>query len=227
MALRSDHEHTPEEERQIRDAALDQTGEASFPASDPPSSNPSPDDHSARDRRLGHRELNIDIYSDFVCPWCYVGTMRLEAVLLSFGASLTVDVRHHPFLLHPDAPPEGVALAVELERRHGADAESRLERVKSEARNSGIPLHLSVRSRMYPTVAAHTLVRHARERGRHRTLVRGLFEAYFVELRNIADVDVLIDVAAKHGIAADETERLATDADELNRTRLDVHWGPP
>jgi hypothetical protein len=162
--FRRDHEHTPDEERQIRDAALDQTVDASFPASDPPSSNPSPDDHSARDQRLGHRELHIDIYSDFICPWCYVGTMRLEVVLSSFGPSLTVDVRHHPFLLHPDAPLEGVPLAAELERQRRADVDTRLERVEAEARRSGIPLHLSARSRVYSTIAVHTLVRQARER---------------------------------------------------------------
>jgi len=219
---RPDHDHTPDEERRIRDAALAQTVDASFPASDPPSSNPNPDNHSARDRRLGHREVNIDIHSDFVCPWCYLGAMRLESVLLSFGTSLTVDVRHHPFLLYPDAPPEGVALGGELERQHGAQAASRLERVESEALRSGIPLHLSVNSRVFPTVAAHTLVRHARGHGRDRTLALGLYEAYFVESRNIADVEVLIEIAATHGFAAEETRRLVTDIEELNRTRLEA-----
>jgi predicted DsbA family dithiol-disulfide isomerase len=216
------HKHTPDEERQIRDAALDQTVVASFPASDPPSSNPSPDDHSARDQRVGRRELNIDIYSDFVCPWCYLGTMRLEGVLSSLGTSLTVDVRHHPFLLHPDAPLEGVALAAELERQQDGTSENRVERVKTEAQRSGILLQLSAESRVYPTVAAHTLVRHARARGRHRTLVRELFETYFVESRNIADAGVLIDVASRHGFAAHETERLIADDQELNVTRLDA-----
>jgi predicted DsbA family dithiol-disulfide isomerase len=167
-------------------------------------------------------DLEIDIYSDIVCPWCFIGTRRLESVLDSLEDERKIVVRHHPFLLHPDAPPEGLDLRQMLADRYGTDPESMLRRVEAAARESGIPLDLSKQRRTYSTIAAHTLSRHAEARGTQRGLHEALFTAYFLDARNIADPAVLSDVAARHGFAADEAERLAEDDAEIARTQADV-----
>ncbi|HEY9514618.1 MAG TPA: DsbA family oxidoreductase [Gemmatimonadaceae bacterium] len=166
--------------------------------------------------------LQIDLYSDIACPWCFIGTRRLEAVIASFGDDLDVIVRHHPYLLHPDAPPEGVDLAEMLARKYGADPRSMFARVEAAARGAGIPLDYSKLTYAYPTIAAHTLLRHAYEKGTQRALTDALFVAYFLDARNVADVEVLVDVATRHGFTADEVRALVRDEGELARTRSEA-----
>jgi predicted DsbA family dithiol-disulfide isomerase len=166
--------------------------------------------------------LEIDIYSDIVCPWCFIGTRRPESVLESLDDHRKIVVRHHPFLLHPDAPAEGLDLRQTLVSRYATDPEPMLRRVEAAAQESGIPLDLSKLRRTYSTIAAHTLLRHAEGRGTQRGLHEALFAAYFLEARNIADPGVLGDVASRHGFAAGEAERLASDEEEIARTLVDV-----
>lgn len=65
--------------------------------------------------------VEVDVYSDIVCPRCFIVARRLHAVLASFGGALRADVRHHPYLLHADAPPEGIDLGDMLASKYGAE----------------------------------------------------------------------------------------------------------
>ena len=166
--------------------------------------------------------LEIDIYSDVVCPWCFIGTRRLESVLASFGDSLDVTVRHHPYLLHPDASPEGIDLRAMLARKYGMDPARMFDRVEAAARDAGIPLDFSTQTRTYSTVAAHTLLRHAEEKGTQRALADALFAAYFLEGRNVDDPGVLADVAAGYGFSEPEVRALVADDAEAARTHQEA-----
>jgi predicted DsbA family dithiol-disulfide isomerase len=162
--------------------------------------------------------LLIDTYSDIVCPWCFIGTRRLQLAIGSLDPVPPVELRYRPYLLHPDAPPDGIDLRDMLSQKYGGDPRRMFERVEAAARDAGIPLDFSRLSRTYSTLAAHTLLRHAREKGTQRELADALFTAYFIDARNISDADVLADVAGKHGFAEGEVERLTGDDDELVRT---------
>jgi predicted DsbA family dithiol-disulfide isomerase len=162
--------------------------------------------------------LQIDAYSDIVCPWCFIGTRRLQYAIGSLDPVPPVELRYRPYLLHPDAPPDGIDLRDMLSQKYGGDPRRMFERVEAAARDAGIPLDFSRLSRTYSTLAAHTLLRHAREKGTQRELADALFTAYFIDARNISDADVLADVAGKHGFAEGEVERLTGDDDELVRT---------
>ncbi|HET8771098.1 MAG TPA: DsbA family oxidoreductase [Gemmatimonadaceae bacterium] len=164
-------------------------------------------------------DLHIDVFSDISCPWCFIGTRRLESVLADLPDHQRVIVRHHPYQLHPDAPAGGIDLPAMLRERYGADPTTMFARVEEAAAGAGIALDLSAQPRAYDTAAAHTLIRHAGEKGTQRALVDALFVAYFVGARDISDIAVLSDVAERHGFACDETQRLVTDPDELAYTR--------
>lgn len=163
--------------------------------------------------------VQIDLYSDIVCPWCFVGTRRLEAAIASLEDGLAVEVRHHPYLLHPDAPPDGIDLREMLARKYGADPQRIFERVETAARASGIPLDFSKQSRTYSTLAAHTLLRHAAGKGTQRALADALFTTYFLEAGNISATDVLVDVAAGHAFTDEEVKRLVGSDGEIAETR--------
>jgi len=164
--------------------------------------------------------LTVDVFSDVVCPWCYVGTERLERLLAAQSAAdEPVSVVHHPYMLDPNTPEEGKDVPAMLRRKYGVDPRQLWARVEAQAREVGITLDLSRQPRSYPTARAHTLIRHALGKGTQRALARALFEANFIDARNIADPVVLAEVAAGHGFSSDETTRLLDDEAELEATR--------
>jgi predicted DsbA family dithiol-disulfide isomerase len=162
----------------------------------------------------------IELFTDIVCPWCFLGNERLERVLAASGQAAVVS--HHPFLLDPQTPPEGKDIPAMLRQKYGVDPKQVWGRLEAEARKSGIEVDLSKVRFSYPTIRAHTLVRLAAAKGTQRALVRDLFRANFLEARNIGDLDVLTEIAARHGFAADEVAGLLTDERELAVTRHDA-----
>jgi predicted DsbA family dithiol-disulfide isomerase len=162
-------------------------------------------------------DLQIDVVTDIVCPWCLIGVARLERAIFETGTSARII--HHPFFLDADVPPEGIDVADKLRQRYGGDPSAMFARVEAEARKSGIPLDLSKQPRQRPTAAAHTLIRHALDKGTQPALAMALFEAHFLAGRNIADPDTLAEIGTAHGFAAEEALGLATDPAELAITR--------
>ena len=166
--------------------------------------------------------LLIDVYADIVCPWCFIGFRRLNAAVQSTGRAGDVAIRHRPFMIHPDAPPEGIDLWTMLERKYGTDPKRLFERVEAAALETGIPLDLSKQRRTYSTISAHTLLRHAGERGTQHALTDSLFTAYFLHAKNIGEPEVLATIAARHGFTAEEVIRLVHDPNESVLTRQEV-----
>lgn len=166
--------------------------------------------------------LVIDVFTDIVCPWCLIGNRRLENALAGPDAPKDVVVRHHPFQLDPSTPPEGRNVPEMLRRKYGADPKQMFARVEAEAHASGIPLDLAKQPNSYPTLAAHTLVRHAATRGTQRALMDELFGAHFLEAKNVNDPATLGAIASGHGFDVDEAIALVQDRDELAKTRSET-----
>ncbi len=167
-------------------------------------------------------QLTIDVVSDLVCPWCYIGTRRLDQVLKSMPEATPALVRYRPFLLDSSVPPEGADLRQWLRRKYGADPESMFARVEAQARTTGIPLDFSRVQRYPSTLAAHTLLCHALEKGTQRALADALFTAYFIESKDIGDSATLAQIARDHGFSEEDTLRLVSDAKELEATRAEA-----
>lgn len=168
--------------------------------------------------------LTVDLFSDVVCPWCFVGSERLERVLARLDRPVTVT--HHPFMLDPNTPPEGTDIPSMLQRKYGVDPRRLWARVEAEGRKADLDLDLSKQRTSWPTARAHTLIRHALDKGTQRALVRALFQANFLEARNISDPAVLADVAGPHGFTAEEVTRLVNDPAELETTRQEAEEAP-
>jgi predicted DsbA family dithiol-disulfide isomerase len=162
--------------------------------------------------------LSIAIVSDVVCPWCLIGTSRLEKALEAFP-DLDVQVTYLPFLLDPKTPPEGVDLRDSLRRKYGADPEQMFPRVEAAARETGIQLDFEKVRRHPNTIKAHTLIRHALAKGTQRALAKALFHAHFLDARDVNDDAVLVELATAHGFAPDEAKALLANAKELAATR--------
>jgi predicted DsbA family dithiol-disulfide isomerase len=163
--------------------------------------------------------LQIEVFSDVTCPWCFIGTRRLADALATVDGGADAVVTHRPFLLNPDVPAEGIDLAAHLGAKYGRDPGEMFAVVRTAAERSGLDLDPLRQPRTYPTIAAHTLLRHAEARGTAPALLDALFGAYFQDVRNVADPDVLAEVGGTHGFAPDEVRHLITDVAELARTR--------
>jgi predicted DsbA family dithiol-disulfide isomerase len=161
-------------------------------------------------------DLQIDVVTDIVCPWCLIGIVRLENALKKAG--LKGRIIHHPFLLDPDLGPEGIDVGEKL-RKRGGDPVAIFERIESEALKTGIKFELAKQPPQRPTSAAHTLIRHALEKGTQEALAIAVYEAHFMTYDNIADPETLATLGEAHGFTREEALRLVTDPQELAITR--------
>jgi len=153
--------------------------------------------------------LTVDIWSDVVCPWCYIGKRRFEAALAELGDEVAVDVRYHAYQLDPTAAP-GVATPmpqVYARKFGGPDvARQMIDRVTGIARESGLDFDLDIAVRAN-TLLAHRLVWLADQPGSpadQASMNDRLMRAYFSEGRNIGDPDTLAELAADVGFDRDE-----------------------
>ena len=144
--------------------------------------------------------LTIDVVSDVICPWCYIGKRRLEKALAILGEN--PEVRWLPFQLNPDMPQGGmpraeyrVAKFGSAERAKGLDA-----RVAAEGAVEGIAFAFDRIERTPNTAAAHRLIELAQKHGAGTRVVDALFRAYFEEARDIGDDQVLQEIAQRCGV---------------------------
>lgn len=165
--------------------------------------------------------LTVDIVSDVVCPFCFIGKRRVEAALEAEGITDAV-VTFHPFLLDPSTPVEGEDLRDRLRKKYGGDPSLMFGRVEAMAQESGIPLDFAKVRRSVNTIAAHTLLRHAEEKGTQRALAEALFAAYFLEGEDVGSVDVLVRLAEKNGFTEEEARALLGNAEETARTKAEA-----
>lgn len=158
--------------------------------------------------------IPIDVVSDVVCPWCYVGKHRLERAL-AMMPQRNFAVFWRPFQLDPTIPKEGMPRQVYLERKFGRERLADLHKPLIEiGRAEGIPFAFDKITRSPNTLDAHRLLRWAQESGRQNEMADRLFALYFTEGADIGNRDVLTKAAAAVGLDATlVAQLLGTEAD--------------
>ena len=148
--------------------------------------------------------LAITVYSDVICPWCYVGKRRLEAALASPGMPEKIAFTWRPFELNPDMPVEGIERKAYRASKFGEVRSAQLDvQMTSTGRELGIDFAFERMQRTPNTRLAHRLIWAADRQGRQDALVERLFHGYFEEGLDIGRIDVLERVAAEAGLEAD------------------------
>jgi predicted DsbA family dithiol-disulfide isomerase len=163
--------------------------------------------------------LAIDLFSDVICPWCFIGATRLEQALSGMAGEVQAELCYHPFFLDPTVPKGGASVPDMLRKKYGVEPKQAWARPEAMARESGFHLDLSLQPMMYPTAAAHTLLRHAHGKGTQAALAKALFHGYFMEAQNIGDEAVLAAIAERHGFTHAEALELTNSPTELELTR--------
>lgn len=159
--------------------------------------------------------LKIDVFTDVVCPWCLVGSARLDKAVAALPADIDVEIENHPFYLDPTVPPEGVDVGEMLRQKYGRDPKEMWARVEGEARKAGIELDLSRQPRMFNTAKAHTITRLSKPNGNQHELANAIAAAYFLDHRQINDDNVLADIAVEFGWDRGDALDAMNDPNEL------------
>mgnify|MGYP003583760406 FL=1 len=163
---------------------------------------------------MNSKPLRIDIWSDVVCPWCWIGKHRLRTAL----ASLTereVDIRWHVFQLDPESDDTPVPLREAYEQKFGGRerTEQILAQTQATGRSEGLPFDFDRGQVRVSTLKAHRLVWLAGKEGDADAVGEALFRAHFAEGRNLADTQTLIDAGAAGGLS-EARVRAMLDSDE-------------
>ncbi len=148
----------------------------------------------------------LDIISDAICPWCWIGKRNLDAALEALAAEgLHFAVRWRPFQLNPDMPEEGVVRAIYRTQKFGSEARGReLDANVAEAgRAVGLTFRHDLMQRTPNTVAAHRVIRMAEAAGVQHAVVEALFRGYFQDGRDIGDHATLAELAGTAGLPAE------------------------
>jgi predicted DsbA family dithiol-disulfide isomerase len=143
--------------------------------------------------------MNIEVASDVICPWCYIGKRRLEKALKLLDGEVDVRISWLPFQLNPSMPKEGMPRAEYRKAKFGSLERSRSldARVIAEGRSEEIEFAFDRIERTPNTMEAHKLIGLAQDQSR---VVNALFRAYFEEAKDIGDPEVLADIAAQCGV---------------------------
>ena len=161
------------------------------------------------------KPLQIDIVSDVVCPWCYIGKRRIENAL-ALTPDVPVEINWRPFFLNPWVPREGIGRDEYLTAKFGSvEAYTNIAgRVVTAAGEEGLSYRPDLVRRQPNTLDCHRLIHWAEAEGKAAAMKQRLMDLYFRDGGDLTEIDVLVQAAADCGLDADEVRRrLASDED--------------
>lgn len=169
--------------------------------------------------------IKLDILSDPICPWCYIGKANLDRALMA-NPDHPFEIEWHPFQLNPDMPLEGMDRRSYLETKFGGkdQANEVYGRIEDAATEAGLKVNFAAIQRTPNTINAHRLIHWAGLEGRQTAVVSRMFKAYFEDGQDIGDETVLLDIA--EGVEMDRamTERLLAGDNDIEDIRArDAH----
>jgi predicted DsbA family dithiol-disulfide isomerase len=159
--------------------------------------------------------LKIDIVSDVVCPWCYIGKKRIEDAL-ALASDVPVEVTWRPFFLNSWVPREGISRDEYLTTKFGSPEAYKgiAGRVVAAAGEEGLSYHPELVKRQPNTIDCHRLIHWADAQGKAAAMKQRLMELYFRDGGDLTDVNVLVQAAGDIGLDAEDVRRrLATNED--------------
>lgn len=165
--------------------------------------------------------LHLDIISDVICPWCFIGKRKLDAALSELD-DMRVNLIWRPFQLDPTTPVEGYDRRKQMEKKFGAEGAKQLAgNILAAAEGTGINFAFDKIDRTPNTMNAHRLIRWAASTGNQHKVAETLFCRYFEAGEDIGDISVLLDVARQSGMDTNLVGRLFESDADIQQTRDD------
>jgi len=147
--------------------------------------------------------IQLDIYSDLICPWCYVGKARLDAALETLGPSKKIKIQWKPFQLNPNMPTEGMERSQYMLKKFGtSDVSAMQARLSAAGAENGLVFNFASMKRVPNTFSAHRLLWFALNHDKQHALSAVLFRKYFHDGLDIGETETLVDAATEAGLDA-------------------------
>ncbi len=163
--------------------------------------------------------MNIDIYSDNICPWCFIGKKHLDQAIEELGRA-DIELRWHPYQLYPQIPMAGIEREAFMRARFGESrAGDAFKRIVDIGKEAGIEFDFKARARIPNTFNSHRLLEYAAEQGVQHQVVEALMAAGFEQGKDIGDSDVLVETAEFCGLDGTKVRAVL----ESPRYREEVH----
>ncbi len=172
------------------------------------------------------KSLKLEIYSDVICPWCYVGKARLDKALQSIGSDLAVDVEWMPFELNPSMPEGGMDRKEYLIKKFGSNDISQMQqRLNAAGSPDGLQFNFGAIRVVPNTFNAHRLLWFAKSSGKQHALSDVLFRNYFTDGLDIGDLEVLVSAAAEAGLSGDDARKFLSSDDGTAEVKAEKNIG--
>lgn len=167
--------------------------------------------------------IEIDVISDVMCPWCYIGKRRLEKAL-AMVPDVAVDIRWRPYQLDNTIPETGMDRKEYLRNKFGSDEQAAqvYGPVRAAGKDEEIPFEFDKITISPNTLNAHRVIRWAMAEGVQDAVVERLFQLYFVEGANLTDKKVLADAAVEAGLERAVVERLLESDADIEDTKAEI-----
>ena len=165
--------------------------------------------------------LQLDVISDVICPWCFIGKRKLDQALSTLEG-VRVNLMWRPYQLYPDTPAEGADLTAKMKQRYGEDGVKQMrENIKAAAAGTNIDFSFEKIKITPNTLNAHRLIRWAASTGQQHAIAEALFSAHFEQGQNIGDVVVLLEIAGHQGLDVPLLADLFQGDNDIEATRND------
>ena len=172
------------------------------------------------------KKITLDIYSDVVCPWCYIGLKRFESAKDLVPSDVEVDLTWRAFQLDPTAPMEGRDYHAHMAAKFGGKnaVDAKFDQVRETGKSVGIQFNFLAIKVAPNTLNAHRLIRHVSGDQRLQdSVVKRLFQAFFEEGQDIGDLSILGDLAAQCGLNAAEIELMLESDDYRDDVQTEIN----
>ena len=165
--------------------------------------------------------FTIDVVSDVICPWCFLGKRRLDVALAAMDKD--VFIRWRPYMLDPTIPPQGLDREQYMLNKFGAERLKTIHDPLIEAgKEIGVPYNFDLITRTPNSLDAHRLIRWAHTVERQTEMVERLFMAYWSEGKDVGDRDVLAQCAGEAGINAQQIRELLDTNQDVEETNAEI-----
>ncbi len=170
-------------------------------------------------------KIKIDVVSDVVCPWCYIGKRRLEKAVVELSSAYDFEVEYHPFELNPTIPESGFNQREYLTKKFGGEDQYAeiSNRVKGVAAEEGLDFDFSKQLTSPNTRKAHSLIQFAREEGKQLEVKEAFMKAYFTDGVDLSNKENLISVATNAGLDKEKVKKVLEDENAPIQIALAEH----
>jgi len=168
--------------------------------------------------------IRVDVVSDIVCPWCYIGKRRLEKAIEDTQSSCNLQVIYHPFQLDPSVPASGIPFSTHMESRFGPNYAQKFHQVEQAASSVDLDFDFENLPKAINTFAFHRILTISLHEGMQAEVKEALMKAYFVDRVDLTEQSAVVAVMAQFGWSTEKTLGILNSDEASDEVKEEMHY---